>query len=795
MSCDNSNIYNKSCCPDTPYPSVGHESVPSLIDNLVNALYGEITKTVSGGRVVWNIPCDPAGTANILGVTRNAGEGLMCYLIRALNSTSAIFTGTFVGNLVGNAATATSLQGAANTLPYQSALNVTSFLPFGTSGQVLGILGSSLTWVSAPAATTASAIVGGTAGSVLWQSGVSATGFTGAGTAGQILTSAGAAVPTWQTNFAGNAASASILQTSRSITLAGDVAGTNSFNGSSAITINTTIQPNSVALGTDTTGNYVATIADGTSGAQTGTSGLTIVAPAGETTAATLALANSGVVAGTYGTNLLTPVITVDARGRVTAASTVTTLSRPGVSQFPLCDNGGGNVFNNATAFLDTNNEVRVAGAADVGRLGTGFVTSTTYPATTSNNFLIANFQRTSNEVITRVYTSLNNLFILTDAGNVYGTGSNASGQIGDSTIVDRGIFTRALVPSPVADFSVSNGDNNGIHCLAVTTTGQLYAWGENAQGQCGNGGNTDVLTPTLISGGALTGKTISKCFAFGATNGCSFVTDTNNDVYSTGYNGSGTAGPLGLGDVAPRNVFTQITSRKASAVFAVSCPNSTYPNWVSTFLLWQGNVWACGKNDAGQLGISSLADQSTFQPITAFTGNVATLSCGGSDVNQPPTVAALLTNGEIRLWGRGLEGQIGNGSFSNQTTPQNITGAAGWVFTKIQVSGAPINGSTGSTVYALRDNGQLYAWGYQGPQMGDGNGASIGTNRNTPRLVRQSSNTLFTDFCAFGSYGQQAVLAEASTGEVWGWGKNNVFQTGVGATHPFNAPQKALVI
>jgi len=82
--------YNSYCNADTPYPSISHESVPSLIDNLVNALYGAITKDVSSGKVVWNIPCDPANIpATINNIPRNAGEGLLCYIIRALNLTGA----------------------------------------------------------------------------------------------------------------------------------------------------------------------------------------------------------------------------------------------------------------------------------------------------------------------------------------------------------------------------------------------------------------------------------------------------------------------------------------------------------------------------------------------------------------------------------------------------------------------------------------------------------------------------------------------------------------------------------
>lgn len=82
MPTGSTSAYVGACRKDIPYPSVSHESVPSLIDNLVTALYGTITKTVVNRRVVWNIPCDPNNTATINGMPRNAGEGLLCYMIR-----------------------------------------------------------------------------------------------------------------------------------------------------------------------------------------------------------------------------------------------------------------------------------------------------------------------------------------------------------------------------------------------------------------------------------------------------------------------------------------------------------------------------------------------------------------------------------------------------------------------------------------------------------------------------------------------------------------------------------------
>jgi len=61
----------------------------------------------------------------------------------------------------------------------------------------------------------------------------------------------------------GNASTASALQTARTIAVAGDVVGSASFDGTGNISLSTTIQADSVALGTDTTGNYLTDISVG----------------------------------------------------------------------------------------------------------------------------------------------------------------------------------------------------------------------------------------------------------------------------------------------------------------------------------------------------------------------------------------------------------------------------------------------------------------------------------------------------------------------------------------------------
>jgi len=80
----------------------------------------------------------------------------------------------------------------------------------------------------------------------------------------------------------GNASTASALQTARAISLTGDVSGSVSFDGSQDVSISTIIQPNSIALGTDTTGNYVNNVVAGT--------GISVTHTPGEGSSASVAL-------------------------------------------------------------------------------------------------------------------------------------------------------------------------------------------------------------------------------------------------------------------------------------------------------------------------------------------------------------------------------------------------------------------------------------------------------------------------------------------------------------------------
>jgi len=191
---------------------------------------------------------------------------------------------TFVGALTGTVTTSTNISGGSEgQIPIQSAAGRTAFIPAGTAGQFLQAGTNTATFVSTSSmyvnsSVNAEKIFGGTSGQLVYQSGVGTTAFAGPGTAGQLLMSAGTGAPTYTNTssiYVNSAVNAEKWLTARTFTFGGDLSGSMVVDGSQNVTFTATIAANSVALGTDTTGDYVsngATSGFGLSGSTTGES-------------------------------------------------------------------------------------------------------------------------------------------------------------------------------------------------------------------------------------------------------------------------------------------------------------------------------------------------------------------------------------------------------------------------------------------------------------------------------------------------------------------------------------------
>ena len=136
----------------------------------------------------------------------------------------------------------------------------------------------------------------------------------------------------------GNADTATVWETARTLTLAGDVTGSVSINGSADITLTATVAANSVALGTDTTGNYVkkgATSGNGISGSVDSEGGTFTV-----TSNATNANTGSTIVWRDTNGNFSAGTITAGLTGNASTATTLETARTIGGVSF----NGSANI-------------------------------------------------------------------------------------------------------------------------------------------------------------------------------------------------------------------------------------------------------------------------------------------------------------------------------------------------------------------------------------------------------------------------------------------------------------------
>jgi hypothetical protein len=228
-----------------------------------------------------NYAASVANTDNNIVVTGAAGEG---------TAFTVGLAGTISSDTTGNAATATALATARNIQISGDQAGTASFDGTGNINIAVTTQNNS---VDLGTHTTGNYVATVAAGP-----GIDVSG-SGSETAGVTVGLAA----TIAANTTGNAATATQLATARQIALTGDVTGSANFDGSGNISISSTIAADSVALGTDTTGNYVATVT-GTaneitvSGSGSETAGVTIGLPDNVTVGNNLTVSGNTSIAG-----------------------------------------------------------------------------------------------------------------------------------------------------------------------------------------------------------------------------------------------------------------------------------------------------------------------------------------------------------------------------------------------------------------------------------------------------------------------------------------------------------------
>lgn len=291
---------------------------------------------------------------------------------------------------------------------------------------------------------------------------------------------------------------------------------------------------------------------------------------------------------------------------------------------------------------------------------------------------------------------------IKTPDGAYYATGANQYGQCGLGHKNQVNSFTQVNLDGNQFDKIVSFQSTY----YGIDKRKNLWVVGDNQYGQCGLGNLENVTKWTKVS---TFNENVKEVFA---CNGCAFVIDDEDYLWSVGSNVMG-----GLGNGENKTTFSKDTTIQ-KAKYVVGNFGTTYvvdlnnTLWTSGFnqngqcgigssemfiktwnkiTLFEGkvdsihasvanvyvidsdnNFWVCGSNGFGECGDGTTTDVKTFKKLSSLTNKVKNVSLGYR------TVYITDKNRELYVFGSNDQFQCGNNAASNKDhlkTPTKITG------------------------------------------------------------------------------------------------------------------------
>lgn len=405
----------------------------------------------------------------------------------------------------------------------------------------------------------------------------------------------------------------------------------------------------------------------------------------------------------------------------------------------------------------------------------------------------------------------------LSNFGNVYTTGSNSSGQLGNSTTTAR--YTWGVIDPthfnnvPIAKIFLSDASstaNSKTGILALTLSGDLYGWGANDNYQLSLSAASYYTTPRLINtpsnthGGSIKNVKIKDALLTG--NGESLaqfavVIDQNNQVHAVGN--ANAVLPIGS---TTGGITTSFSACKVSVSFGSPEINLTadaiYGSGSSNvYAITAGQLYAAGDNLNGQLlnGLNGAAVKkfTKCQLATSvnidgnatggqtFANNVAFVKTIPGDNNRGRyTTVYIVTN----------TGQVYCGGYNRVASGHARSIASRSKFLKAAIPVASLAGKhivnlkacnskfDFSVCIAQDSNYNLYAAGYNA-YGACGNGSIVTTDGFSQVIA--PNNVAWSDFivlCSSIQTGDKDVHAHAYTtsGELYSWGYSGLGECGL---------------
>ena len=216
-------------------------------------------------------------------------------------------------------------------------------------------------------------------------------------------------------------------------------------------------------------------------------------------------------------------------------------------------------------------------------------------------------------EDVIKVFAGGSHTLAITGDGKLWTWGYNQFGQLGNDTI-PTGTSTSGNIsysPTPVRVKGGTSGDEflEGVsevfasanYTVAIKNDGTLWAWGENNDGQLGNGNTSWYSTPVQEKSGATDWVSVS------GGNRHTIALKMNGTIWAWGRN---VEGQLGKGDGYSANNSENWEPKKLGEASDLIGVAGGYNH--SAAIRRSGIVWTWGSNGTGQLGDNTVPTTGT---------------------------------------------------------------------------------------------------------------------------------------------------------------------------------------
>ncbi|XP_009775743.1 PH, RCC1 and FYVE domains-containing protein 1 [Nicotiana sylvestris] len=251
----------------------------------------------------------------------------------------------------------------------------------------------------------------------------------------------------------------------------------------------------------------------------------------------------------------------------------------------------------------------------------------------------------------------------VTMAGELYtwGDGTHNAGLLGNGTDVSHWIPKR--ISGPLEGLQVAAVTCGPWHTALITSTGQLFTFGDGTFGVLGHGDRENVLFPREVK--SLSGlRTIAvACGVWHTAAVVEVIVTQSSASVSSGKLftwGDGDKSRLGHGDKEPRLEPTCVPALIDYNFHKIACGHS-----LTICLTTSGHVFTMGSTVYGQLGNPYSDGKLPCLVEDKLSGEIVEDIASGSY-----HVAVLTSKNEVYTWGKGANGRLGHGDVEDRKSP-----------------------------------------------------------------------------------------------------------------------------